>query len=68
MYFKRLRDLREDNDMTQKKVGELLHTTQTNYSVYERGTRTIPVEYLIQLADLYGVTLDYLVGRSQNAT
>ena len=64
MYLKRLRDLREYNDLTQKKVGDILHITQTNYSAYERGKRTMPVEYLILLADHYGVTLDYLVGRS----
>ncbi|MBR3629100.1 MAG: helix-turn-helix transcriptional regulator, partial [Oscillospiraceae bacterium] len=51
MYFQRLRDLREDMDLNQTQVAELLFTSQPIYSRYERGTRTIPVEHLLILAD-----------------
>ena len=64
MYFQRLRDLREDKDMNQSQVAELLHTSQAVYSRYERGSRTIPVEHLIILADFYGVSVDYILGRT----
>lgn len=60
----RLRDLREDLDLTQAQVGEKLHLSQRAYAHYEAGTRDIPVEILAALADLYGVNLDYLVGRT----
>ncbi|MBQ2699681.1 MAG: helix-turn-helix transcriptional regulator [Clostridia bacterium] len=66
MFFKRLRDLREDHDLSQTQVAELLHTNQTVYSRYERGCRTIPVEHLLILADYYNTSLDYLVGRTNN--
>ena len=51
MYFQRLRDLREDSDMNQTQIAEILFTSQTVYSRYERGARTIPVEHLLILAD-----------------
>ena len=63
MYFRRLRDLREDNDMKQVDVTEYLGIQQTVYSRYERGFQTIPVEHLIKLADLYKVSVDYILGR-----
>ena len=63
MYFRRLRDLREDNDMKQVDVAEYLGRQQTVYSRYERGFQTIPVEHLIKLADLYKVSVDYILGR-----
>lgn len=63
LYFKRLRDLREDNDMKQTNIAEYLGIQQTVYSRYERGFQTIPVEHLIKLADLYKVTTDYILGR-----
>ncbi|MBE6939240.1 MAG: helix-turn-helix transcriptional regulator [Ruminococcaceae bacterium] len=63
--YQRIRDLREDADLKQKDVAEYLHCSQVSYSYYEIGRRAIPVEVLIQLADFYGVTLDYLVGRSE---
>ena len=66
MYFPRLRDLREDADMTQVQVAKLLFTSQTVYSRYERGALTIPVEHLLILADLYGVSTDYILGRTNN--
>ena len=64
MYFQRLKDLREDMDLSQARIAELLHTSQTVYSRYERGFRTIPVEHLLILADFYGVSVDYLLGRT----
>lgn len=63
MYFKRLRDLREDHDMKQSEVAEYLGIQQTVYSHYERGFQSIPVEHLIKLADLYKVSTDYILGR-----
>lgn len=66
MYFQRLRDLREDKDMNQTKVAELLHTSQTVYSRYERGFQTIPIEHLLILADFYQVSTDYILGRTNN--
>lgn len=64
MYFRRLRDLREDHDMKQVDVASYLEIAQTVYSRYERGFQTIPVEHLIKLADLYNVTTDYILGRA----
>ena len=64
MYFPRLRDLREDADLSQKQVAEILHIQQTVYSRYERGYQTIPVEHLLVLADYYHVSVDYLLGRT----
>lgn len=64
MYFRRLRDMREDADLKQKDVADYLGIQQTVYSRYERGFQTIPLEYLIKLADYYHVSLDYLIGRS----
>lgn len=63
MYFKRLRDLREDHDMKQSEVAEYLGIQQTVYSRHERGFQSIPVEHLIKLADLYKVSTDYILGR-----
>ncbi|MCD8094577.1 MAG: helix-turn-helix domain-containing protein [Ruminococcus sp.] len=64
MYFQRLRDLREDADLTQTEVAKLLFTSQTVYSRYERGVLTIPVEHLLILADFYDVSVDYILGRT----
>ncbi len=61
--YPRLRDLREDHDITQKKIAEILQTTQQQYSKYEKGLQEIPVHHLITLANFYRVSLDYLVGR-----
>ena len=63
MYFRRLRDMREDADLKQKDIAEYLGIQQTVYSRYERGYQTIPLELLIRLADYYHVSLDYLTGR-----
>lgn len=66
MYFQRLRDLREDMDMNQAQIAKLLNTSQTVYSRYERGAQTIPLEHLLTLADFYGVSADYILGRTNN--
>lgn len=59
----RLRDLREDHDLTQTKIANLLGIDQRVYSNYETGKREIPVRHLITLADFYHVTVDYILGR-----
>ncbi|MBQ2896145.1 MAG: helix-turn-helix transcriptional regulator [Oscillospiraceae bacterium] len=66
MYFQRLKDLREDADLYQKDVAEILDISQTVYSRYERGFQTIPVQHLIKLADYYHTSTDYLLGRTNN--
>lgn len=65
MLFPRIRDMREDSDLTQAQVAEYLGIAQTVYSRYERGFQTIPLPLLIKLADYYNVSLDYLTGRTQ---
>lgn len=60
----RIRDLREDADLTQKEIAELLLCDQSLYSKYERGERALPLELAVQLADFYKVSLDYLAGRT----
>lgn len=64
MYFQRLRDMREDCDLTQMQVANLLNIQQTVYSRYERGYQTIPLEHLLHLAEFYKVSLDFLTGRT----
>lgn len=66
MKFQRIQDLRIDSDLSQKKLGEILHISQRSYSHYETGSRNIPIEMLIRLADYYDTTIDYLVGRTDN--
>lgn len=66
MYLRRLRDLREDNDLSQTAVANLLHIQQTVYSRYERGFQTIPLEHLVTLADHYEVSVDYILERTDN--
>ena len=60
----RIRDLREDNDMKQKQVAAYLMCDQSLYSKYERGERPLPLEHAEKLADLYHVSVDYLLGRT----
>ncbi len=62
--YRRLRDLREDNDLKQRQLAQVLHVSQTTYSRYESGAIDIPSDALIKLADFYGVSTDYLLGRS----
>lgn len=63
MYLPRLRDLREDHDMTQSDVARLLGIDQRVYSNYETGKRDIPLRHLVVLADYYKKTVDYILGR-----
>ena len=63
MYFyKRLKDLREDNDKTQKEIADLLGTSQTMYARYERGANELPIHHLITLCNYYNVSADYILG------
>lgn len=62
----RIKDLREDNDLTQKQISQILMYDQSLYSKYERGEREIPLSLLIRLADYYNTSLDYRVFRSDN--
>jgi len=64
MRFDRLKELRQDLDMAQKEVAAILGIDQRVYSTYETGKRDIPIRYLIVLADHYGVSIDYIVGRT----
>lgn len=68
MYFKRLEELRVDHDLTQQDVADLLGCQREVYRRYEKGTRTIPADYLIQLADYYRVSTDYILGRENGNT
>lgn len=60
--YKRIRDLREDNDLTQKQMAEILHCSQQVYSNYELGQRDIPTPILIALAKYHNTTTDYILG------
>lgn len=62
-WYKRIRELREDNDMTQQQVADYLAMKQPQYNRYERGFRDIPTDVLISLADLYNTSVDYILGR-----
>lgn len=66
MYFKRLKDLREDRDLVQKEVASYLGIDQRVYSNYEIGKREIPTRFVIALADFYNTTTDYILGRTNN--
>ena len=66
-YQRRLRDLREDHDKTQQQIADILGTSQTMYARYERGANELPRRHLLTLADYYGVSVDYLLGRSDEA-
>ena len=65
MTFDNIKNLREDNDKKQQELADYLHVKQTTYSKYELGKINIPIEILIKLADYYGVSVDYLLGRTQ---
>lgn len=64
-YYKRIRELREDNDLTQNQVAEYLHMKQPQYYRYEQGLRDIPSDVLIALASLYKTSTDYILGISE---
>lgn len=65
-FYRRLRDLREDNDKTQTEIANYLGMKQPQYYRYENGLRDIPSDILIKLADYYNVSTDYILGRTNN--
>ena len=66
MLYKRIRDLREDKDLTQREMAKNLNCSQQVYSNYELGQRDIPTDILIKLSNFYGVSVDYILGISDN--
>ena len=63
-WTKRIRDLREDHDKTQQEIADVLGTSQTMYARYERGANELPIHHLLTLCDYYGVSADYILGRT----
>lgn len=66
--YRRIRDLREDKDMTQMQIAEILNCSQRVYSNYERGDIDIPTDILKKLADFHNVSVDYILERTNNKT
>ena len=66
--YSRLRDLREDHDLSQRELGEAINVPQRSYSYYECGQHMIPPEVLCRLADYYHTSVDYLLGRTDDPT
>lgn len=66
MIYKRIRDMREDKDLTQKELAKALNCSQQVYSNYELGQRDIPTDILIKLSAFYNVSIDYILGISDN--
>ena len=66
MFFRRIRDLREDHAIQQAALAKELNMSQPQYHLYESGNRTIPLDILIQLSDIYHVSIDYILGRSND--
>ena len=64
MKYERIRDLREDNELTQEYMGKILNVSQRTYSRYENDERAIPIEILSKLADHYGTSVDYIIERT----
>ena len=64
--YRRIRELREDHDFTQKKLAEMLGMKQPQYFRYEQGYRDIPTDILIRLAEIYGTSTDYILGRTND--
>lgn len=67
-YIVRMRNLREDNDLTQQEIATILGTSQTMYARYERGANELPIRHLIALANYYDVSTDYLLGLTNKKT
>ena len=65
-YYRRIREMREDHDLTQRKLAEILQMKQPQYFRYEQGFRDIPTDILIKLSELYNVSIDYLLGMTDN--
>lgn len=68
MVYERIRNLREDKDLTQTNIANYLHITQRTYSRYENDERAIPIEILSKLADFHNTSVDYLIGRTDIMT
>ena len=66
--YKRLRDLREDKELSQRELATILGMKQPQYFRYEKGVSNIPTDILIKLADFYGTSTDYILGRTNNPT
>lgn len=66
MYYRRMKDLREDHDLKQRDIADLLDIDQRVYSNYETGKLDLPVRYLLKLADYYDTSTDYILGRTDN--
>ena len=66
MIYRRIRDLREDRDLTQKNLANILNCSQQVYSNYELGQRDIPTDILIELSNFYDVSVDYILGLTDN--
>ncbi len=64
-YKIRMRNLREDSDMTQQEIADILGTSQTMYARYERGANELPIRHLIRLANYYDVSTDYMLGLTE---
>ena len=62
--YRRIRELREDRDLTQNQIAQMLNMSQTGYSKYETGKNDIPTQVLIKLADFYKTSVDYILGRT----
>lgn len=65
-YYNRIRDLREDSDLTQEQLVQQLDMHKTTYTNYEQGKHTVPLDFAVTLADFYKVSLDYIAGRSND--
>jgi transcriptional regulator with XRE-family HTH domain len=65
-YLERIKNLREDHDLSQKELSKRLHISQRTYSYYETGGRSIPVEIICDLADIYHTTTDYILCKTDN--
>ena len=66
MYFQRLRDLREDTDLTHSELAQILGIDQSVYSTYETGNRDMPIKHIIALAKFYNTSTDYILGVTNN--
>ncbi|MGN0550994.1 MAG: helix-turn-helix domain-containing protein [Acutalibacteraceae bacterium] len=66
-YYRRIRDLREDHDLTQNQLVEKLGMHKTTYTNYEQGKRDLPLQFAIKLAEFYKVSIDYIAGLTSNS-
>ena len=67
MLYERIKELRVDKDLSQKELADTLNVTRSAYSTYENGIRDVPIEVLSRLADFYGTSVDYIIGRTDQA-